>query len=67
MSSEVITSQPEYRAWLGQLKYIRQWHLFRQAPAIGQQAVAQMEPQIVHSAELDAVISLKLGGLGYEF
>ena len=111
MSSEVIASQPEYRAWLGQLKtrfrqvqlkaavavntallqfywelgadivarqkdhawgqsflsqlsadlmrefpevagfsvrnlkYIRQWHLFWAAPAIGQQPVAQMEPQ----------------------
>lgn len=111
MSSEVIASQPEYRAWLGQLKtrfrqvqlkaavavntallqfywelgadivarqkdhawgqsflaqlsadlmrefpevagfsvrnlkYIRQWHLFWEAPAIGQQAVAQMGPQ----------------------
>lgn len=111
MSSEVIASQPEYRAWLGQLKtrfrqvqlkaavavntallqfywelgadivarqkdhawgqsflaqlsadlmrefpevagfsvrnlkYIRQWHLFWEAPAIGQQPVAQMGPQ----------------------
>ena len=108
MSSEIITSQPECRAWLGQLKsrfqqvqlkaavavntallqfywelgadivtrqqdtawgkgflaqlsadlmrefpevagfsvrnlkYIRQWHLFWQAPAFGQQAVAQL-------------------------
>lgn len=111
MSSEVIASQPEYRAWLGQLKtrfrqvqlkaavavntallqfywelgadivtrqkehawgqsfltqlsadlmrefpevaglsvrnlkYIRQWHLFWQVPAFGQQAVAQMGPE----------------------
>ena len=44
MSSEELAIAADYRAWIGDLKYVRQWVEFWNLGAIGQQDVAQLDP-----------------------